>query len=109
MPLTKIEEHLSSAAGTSALYLSYFRFVDSRIVLRVGPFSNSSQATASAVQVSFASAVIESIQEDDEERDPWPLDIIGFDCYREDDRWRFVLNCGNVEWCWNSEWPSIIT
>jgi hypothetical protein len=41
--------------------------------------------------------------EDDEERDTWPPDIIAFNCYGEGDRWKFVLNCGNVERSWNSE------
>ena len=32
-----------------------------------------------------------------------------FDCYGVGDRWRFVLNCGNVEWSWDSKWPSVVT
>ena len=109
MLLTKIEEALSSAAGSSALSLTQFRFVGGLIFLRVRQFADNRQASAGVVQASFSDAVIESIEENDQERDTWPLDIIGFDCYAKGDRWRFVLHCGNVEWSWNSEWPSIVT
>jgi hypothetical protein len=109
MPLTKIEEHLSSAAGSAALLLTHFRFVDGLICLRVRPSADNLQTPPRVVEASFADAVIESIEEDDDERDTWPLDIIGFDCYGEGDRWRFVLNCGNVEWGWKSKWPSVVT
>jgi hypothetical protein len=108
MPLTKIEEYLSSAAGSSALFLSQFRFVDGRVSLLLTPSAHNPQVSERVVQASFADAVIESIEEVDEERDTWPLDIIGFDCYGQGDRWKFVLNCGNVEWSWNSVWPSLL-
>jgi hypothetical protein len=55
----------------------------------------------------FANAVIESIEEDADEREPWPLDIIGIDCSEANNRWRFVLSCGTVEWSWSSDWPRI--
>jgi hypothetical protein len=109
MPLTKIAEALSSAAGSSTLFLTQFRFVGGLIFLRVRQFADNPQASAGVVQASFSNAVIESIEEDDQERDTWPLDIIGFDCYAKGDRWRFVLNRGNAEWSWDSEWPSIVT
>jgi len=37
-----------------------------------------------------------------------PWDIIGFDA--EDvgeSRWRFVLHCDSIEWCFESSWPEI--
>jgi len=109
VPLTEIEKYLSSEAGTSALFLTNFHFADSRISLRFEPNVDDPQISERVVRASFTSAVIESIDEDEVERDTWPLDIIGFDCYRQGDRWKFVLNCGGVEWCWNSEWPSLVT
>jgi hypothetical protein len=107
MPLSKIEALLFSAAGNSAQLLTHFRFADDRLNLLLEPASDSQRAPGKLLQVTFANAVIESIEEDESERDSWPLDIIGFDCTQKGERWRFVLNCGNVEWSWSSEWPSI--
>ena len=37
-----------------------------------------------------------------------PWDIIGMDCYKLDpDRWRFVLHCGSIEYCFESCWPTV--
>jgi hypothetical protein len=106
MPLSKIEELLFSASGNSAQLLTHFRFADGQISLLLEPVSDSQRAPGKVVQATFANAVVESIEEDESERDSWPLDIIGFDCSNEGERWRFVLNCGNVEWSWSSDWPS---
>ncbi len=38
----------------------------------------------------------------------WPWDVIGFDCYGlGDGRWRFVLHCDAIEWCFELAWPTI--
>ena len=35
-----------------------------------------------------------------------PRDIIGFDSYEQPTgRWKFVLHCSSVEWCFESDWP----
>jgi hypothetical protein len=107
MPPSKIEELLFSAAGNSAPLLTRFRFADGQLNLLLEPVSDSQQAPGKVVQATFINAVIESIEEDESEQDSWPLDIIGFDCSQKGERWRFVLNCWNVEWSWSSEWPSI--
>jgi hypothetical protein len=37
-----------------------------------------------------------------------PWDVIGFDCYDlGDGRWRFVLHCNVIEWCFESRWPVV--
>ena len=44
--------------------------------------------------------------DDDDLNMPW--DIVGFDCYPLDGgRWRFVLHCGDIEYCFESEWPTL--
>lgn len=105
MPLSKIEQLLFSATGNSAQLLTHFRFADGQINLLLVPVSDGQRAFGKGVRATFVNAVIESIEEDESERDSWPLDIIGFDCSNKGERWRFVLNCGNVEWSWSSEWP----
>lgn len=107
MPLSKIEEFLFCAGGNSAQLLTNFRFANGRINLLLEPVSADQGAPGKVMQATFANAVIESIEEDESEREPWPLDIIGFDCFNQGQRWRFVLNCGGVEWSWSSEWPSL--
>ena len=107
MPMTKVEEYLASAVGDSTLLLAHFGFVDRQIRLRVWSPAKGDQTLAEMVQARFAHAVVESIEEDETERESWPLDIIGFDCYEADEQWRFVLNCGTAEWTWVSEWPSL--
>jgi hypothetical protein len=37
-----------------------------------------------------------------------PWDVIGFDCYDlGGGRWRFVLHCNVIEWCFESRWPVV--
>jgi hypothetical protein len=37
-----------------------------------------------------------------------PWDIIGFDAYDVGGgRWRFVLHCDAIEWCFESAWPVV--
>jgi hypothetical protein len=107
MPLNKIEELLFSASGNSAQLLTHFRFADGQVNLLLEPVSDIQRAPGKVVQATFVNTVMQSIWEDESERDSWPLDIIGFDCSNEGERWKFVLNCGSVEWSWSSKWPSL--
>ena len=107
MALSKIEELLFSAGGRTTQLLTYFRFADGHIDLRLKPVSDDQKTDRKMMGATFANAVIESIEEDADEREAWPLDIIGFDCSEANNRWRFVLNCGTVEWSWSSDWPRI--
>jgi hypothetical protein len=109
MPLSKIEELLFTAAGNSTQLLTNFRFADGHLKLLLNPVSADQGAPGKVMQATFANAIVESIDEDESERESWPLDIIGFDCFNQGQRWRFVLNCGSVEWSWSSEWPSLKT
>jgi hypothetical protein len=37
-----------------------------------------------------------------------PWDVIGFDCYDlGGGRWRFVLHCNVIEWCFEAAWPVV--
>lgn len=37
-----------------------------------------------------------------------PWDVYGFDCYESGEgRWRFVLHCASIEWCFESAWPTV--
>lgn len=107
MPLTKIEEYLASAISDVTLLLAHLQFLDGQVALLMSSPVNGDQAPLKVVLARFASAAIESVEEDVTERESWPLDVIGFDCYDMGKEWRFVLNCGTVEWSWVSEWPSL--
>ena len=76
MPLGKIEELLFSAAGNSAQLSTNFRFADGHINLLLEPVSADQGAPGKVMQTTFANAVIENIEEDESERESWPLDII---------------------------------
>jgi hypothetical protein len=107
MPLNEIEQLLFSGAGNSAQLLTRFHFADGRVELRFEPVSDDQNKRRRLVAATFKNAIMETVDEDEVERDSWPLDIIGFDCSPCGERWKFVLNCGSVEWCWNSEWPIV--
>ena len=50
---------------------------------------------------------IEAYAVDSGDLDP-PWDVIGFDCDNlGGDRWRFVLHCDSIEWCFVSAWPVV--
>lgn len=104
MSLSTIEESFASALGDSTLFLTHFQFLNGQLRLRV---SSPSKDHHMVVQATFDNATLESVEEDENERDSWPLDVIGFDCSQAQKQWRFTLNCGNVEWSWVSDWPSI--
>lgn len=37
-----------------------------------------------------------------------PWDVIGFDCQElGNGRWQFVMNCGAIEFCFDSAWPVV--
>lgn len=83
-----------------------FELTPNRIRLRVAPW----EEPASWTQAVFCNAAMISLDqyaEEGEELDlPW--DIIGFDsCEQPTGRWRFVLHCADIEWCFESEWPVI--
>ncbi len=105
--MTKIEKVLSCTAGTDPLFLAHFLFVAGRVRLVLKTMPDDPATPPTEVQASFLNAVIESIEEDEDDRDSWPLDMVGFDCYPQGEKWRFVLVCVGVEWCWHSDWPTL--
>ena len=61
-------------------------------------------------RASFGEARLTSVEASPDDVDdlslPW--DVIGFDCYELGvGRWRFVLHCASIEWCFESAWPVI--
>jgi hypothetical protein len=93
-----------------AYYLvARFQFVDNEVQVDVLRCPDDDHAPKETVRVVFPSAVIESIEEEPEETDTWPVEIMHFVDYPDGDRRRFVLQCGDFEWCWRSDWPTLQT
>jgi hypothetical protein len=92
-----------------ACALAHIDFRNHEVRIRLQPWADGPNDPIPTVQALFPSAEVESIEEEEEERESWPLDIIGFDCYRDGERWEFVLHCNTVEWCWRSGWPTAQT
>ena len=101
MPLTKIEGEFAAILGDSTFFLTAFQFRNGQVSLRV----SSPIVDERTVKATFTAARIDSIEEDEDERASWPMDLIGFDCYAEGPLWMFVLHCDTAEWSWVSEWP----
>ena len=76
------------------------------VLLRIAP-----RESVEAWKVAtFEKATIKSIDvyADDPEGLNMPWDIIGFDCNNlVGERWGFVLHCDGIEYCFESEWPSL--
>ncbi len=104
MPLTKIEEFLFQ--GNRAHFIEAFEFANGTITMRLTPVERNSESTLEETTATFSNASRPDVWKDASERDEWPLDIIGFDCYPHGKRWKFVLNCDTTEWNWESDWPS---
>jgi hypothetical protein len=104
MALTKVEEFLFG--GNRAHFVEAFEFANDAITLRIIPVERNPEATSEATTATFSNASVPDIWKDTTETDEWPLDIIGFDCYPQGKRWKFVLNCDTIEWNWESDWPS---
>ena len=99
-----IEHGLYGDRGTHGVF--EFALAPKCMRLRVAPW----EEPASWVQAVFFDAKLASVEEyaDEEDGLDLPWDIIGFDSYELwSGRWRFVLHCSAVEWCFESEWPVI--
>jgi hypothetical protein len=102
--LSSIERALYGNRGTYGVI--EFGLTPGRVRLRVAPWEDPTES----VQAVFNNAKFSSLDNyADKGADldlPW--DIIGFDSYEQPNgRWRFVLHCDAVEWCFESEWPVI--
>jgi hypothetical protein len=110
MPLTEIETYLFHERN-SVHFITDFHFEENEVWIGLTISPDEPHSSKGILYARFPSASNLSIDEDREEQGPWPLDIIGFDCYRKQQEsfWRFVLNCGSVEWSWQSMWPMLST
>src|SRR5689334_5763223 len=103
MALSRIERYIFG--GDRAHFVTGVDFRGETITVRLTPVEkNSNDSETVAI---FPNARTLNVWKDPSEQDQWPLDIIAFDCYDEQGRWRFVLNCGTTEWIWESDWPSL--
>lgn len=103
MPLSKIEKALYGPYGTHGVF--EFILAPGTIQLAIAPWEYEDKVT----RVLFRDVQLETLDEyakPDSLDLPW--DIIGFDCYeKSNNRWRFVLHCNVIEWCFVSCWPVI--
>src|SRR4051794_27956967 len=85
-------------------FVTRFEFNQHKVVVRLRGMEPQNSPPFDA---RFEKAEIVSIEFGAEDEDKEFLDLIGFDCYPNKGSWHFVLNCGRIEWVWNSSWPSI--
>jgi len=91
--------------GNRAHFVTAFDIDVECITVKLKPVEN--DASLQETIVRFPSARMLNDWTDANEETQWPLDIIGFDCYPQLERWKFVLNCGTKEWMWESNWPTL--
>ncbi len=101
MALTKIEQY--AYGGGIARFLAAFDFDGECVTLKLSPVEDEGNAP---VILQFASARMLDDWTEASDETHWPLDIIGFDCYQQSERWKFVLTCDTKEWIWESDWPT---
>jgi hypothetical protein len=103
---SEIEKALYGNRGTHGVVEFYL--MPKRLVLHVAPWESleaSVVATFQNVRVIGLEAYADPRAMDDLEM-PW--DIIAFDSdHQLNGRWKFVLHCAAVEWCFESDWPFI--
>lgn len=103
MTLTKIEQY--AYGGNSAHFVAAFEFDGECITVRLCPVENEGSVPETILR--FPSARMLNVWTDTSDETHWPLDIIGFDCDPQSERWKFVLNCDTKEWIWESNWPTL--
>lgn len=84
------------------------QFAISQGVIRIdlAPFEGPRLVTIAAFNEARLNYAEASADRDDDFELPWQ--VIGFDGYRlSGDRWRFVLTCMVIEWCFESTWPVV--
>jgi len=103
--MTQIEEFLFGKLQVvdTAPFLSALSYSEHKIFVKIVSFPGQTHR----IKAEFPNPVIEAISFDENETIDWPLDIIGFDCYQVGIYWRFVLHCTELEWIWQSEWPTV--
>jgi len=101
---TEIEKLVLDGAdlSTVAPYAGKVTFADGLLIITVVAVPSGNEIAT----LLFPNATIASVWFDENDTVEWPLDIVGFDSQSTGEFWRFVLNCGSVELCRNSGWPS---
>jgi hypothetical protein len=103
---TEIENYLFRRNGIHAVV--EITLADKRLVVSVAPWDQ----LAAAVTAEFTKVTITSVDVyadgPDDLNLPW--DIIGFDSHLlAQHRWRFVLHCAGLEYCFEATWPRLLT
>ena len=101
--LNAIEQLLYGGRGTHGV--SEFTVSPGVVRLRLAPGEGPGHTVAVFGEARLTS--VEAYPRAPEDLDlPW--DVVGIDCYDlGGGRWRFVLHCGAVEWCFESAWPVV--
>lgn len=107
MTVTAIESFLLAGRNQSdpAPFVSKLSFSQGAVTVNVV----SKPGRQELATLHFANATMKSVWFDGDEAIEWPLDVIGFDSYREGESWRFVVYCSSLEFEWVSAWPSKTT
>lgn len=101
---TLIENFLFDGRGVHAVV--EFTQGHRSIRLRVCPWDEMDCATEAIFDVARVTSIEVYAEDADDLNLPW--DINGMDCYKLDqERWRFVLHCGGIEYCFESRWPTV--
>lgn len=102
--LTSIESLLFASHNVHAV----IHFAQDQHSIRVGvapwdDLDNSKEAVFGLAKITSLEVYADDV---DDLNMPW--DIIGLDCYELiNGRWRFVIHCQEVEYCFESEWPTL--
>ena len=104
MPLSEVE-HLLFSGISGASRIDHFRVQDDRALVYLTDVLNPKmRCGAQFDHISMISLNVLTRNPDVMKR-PW--DLIGFGCQHiADERWRFVVRCAQIEFVFESEWPS---
>lgn len=104
--LMGIEFDLFPTQGFQAVMA--FALADATLTIAMAPWVNLSEEirrSFHAVHLVSREVLDDDVPPADEPALPWV--VIGMDAYEQgNDRWRFVLNCQEIEYIWDSEWPT---
>jgi hypothetical protein len=104
MVTTPIEDLLFAGRGVHAVV--QFTQDQRSIRLRICPWDEREASTEAVFDLARVTSIEVYADNADSLNLPW--DIIGMDCYKLDqERWRFVLHCGGIEYCFESGWPTV--
>jgi hypothetical protein len=100
---TEIEQLLYGRRGTHGV--TEFTVSPGTLRLRLTPWEGPGYTDAVFGEARLTSVECYPLNHSD--LDP-PWDVIGFDSYDlGNGRWRFVLHCDAIEWCFESFWPVV--